>query len=72
MLDLLAEMGDVMHSAGKGIMVNVHSSRIDMFRDVDGKINTMPSTSYIYAHFVYIYETYHNIRNISIRLMSLI
>ena len=35
-LDLLEEMGDVMHSVGKGIMVNTHTSRIDMFRNVDG------------------------------------
>lgn len=35
-LDLLDSMGDLMHSAGKGIMVNTHTSRIDMFRNVDG------------------------------------
>ena len=35
-LDLLEDMGEVLHSAGKGIMVNTHTSRIDMFRNVDG------------------------------------
>jgi hypothetical protein len=33
---LLESMGDLMHSAGKTIMVNTHTSRIDMFRHVDG------------------------------------
>ena len=35
-LELLEEMGELLHGQGKGIMVNTHTSRIDMFRHVDG------------------------------------
>lgn len=35
-MELLESMGNLMHTAGKGIMVNTHTSRIDMFRHVDG------------------------------------